>query len=282
MRAHWYLNLALAALVVGLALFAYFKPGADKPTGPPLTPLTTETVTQLRIERAGREPIAIEKTASGWRLSAPVHARANRFNIESLLRVVTATSEYRTPANPEELSKYGLDKPLVRLRFNSEEIAVGAMHPIKPELYLHYLDRVQLVPSYILSAAFFDYTSFIDTQLLEEERQLTALYLPALRLVRLNGVWQREPHDEKISVDRLNEFDANWQNARALSVERLSTKPMLERIQLVSEANGKRDTLALEILAYKPDFILARRDEGLEYHFPEEVGKGLLAVRREE
>lgn len=282
MRARWLLNLALAALVAGLALFAYFRPGADRATGPPLTPLTAEAVTQLRIERAGQEPLTFEKTASGWRLNTPVRARANHFNVESLLRVVTTTNQYRVAVNPEELSKYGLDKPLVQLGFNDEHLAVGVLHPIKHEHYVHYRDTVYLIPSYSLSAAFLGYTSFIDTQLLEANRQLTALRLPGVRLARKDGTWQREPRDEKTSVDQLNEFVANWQNARALSVEQPSAKPTLERIQVVSEMDGKPDTLALEILAYKPEFILRRRDEGLEYHFPEEVGRKLLNLENEE
>ncbi len=278
MRNRWLLNLALTALIVGLVALIYFKPGTDQPTGPSLTTLTTESITQLRIERTGRAPIALEKTDSRWRLNTPVRARANQFNVDSLLRVAGVTSVYQTPAESAELANYGLDKPTLQIHLDNDEIVVGATHPMRPQHYVRYRNTVHLIPSYVLPAAFLDYTSFIDTQLLEDERQLRALRLPALRLVNKDGTWQREPHDNKISADRLNEFVAQWQNARALSVERLSAKPAIDRIQLVLEIQGKRETLTLDILAYKPEFILARREEGLEYHFPEDVGKSLLTL----
>lgn len=287
MRSRWILNLALAAIVIGLALFVYFRPSTDKSAGTPLTALTAETVTHIEIARAGQRATAFEKTAAGWRMRAPLAARANQFNIDSVLRVVTANSEFREPAVAAELSKYGLDKPILQLRFNDEAMAVGAMHPIKREHYLLHRDTVHLVPSYVFTAALLDYTSFLDTQLLEDTRQLNlvAVRLPGLQLTRHDGTWRREPPDPKrdgeISQDRVNEFVAHWQNARALSVARLSKNAAVDRIQLVSDIDGKRETLTLDVLAYKPEFVLARRDEGLEYHFPEEIGKQLLNLTTE-
>jgi hypothetical protein len=122
--------------------------------------------------------------------------------------------------------------------------------------------------------------------LLEDERQLVALDLPGLRLVRKDGTWQREPavkhKEQEISGDRINEFVAHWQHARALSVARLTNKPALQRIRLTSETGDQRQTLTLDILAYKPEFVLARRDEGLEYHFPADVGQRLLSLTASE
>src|SRR6266404_2954498 len=99
MRARWILNLVLAAIVIGLALLAYLKPSADKAGGTPLTNLAPEAASRIRVERGG-QAIALAKTASQWRMTEPLPARANRFNVDSLLRVLTAASEYRAPAKP--------------------------------------------------------------------------------------------------------------------------------------------------------------------------------------
>jgi len=40
----------------------------------------------------------------------------------------------------------------------------------------------------------------------------------------------------------------------------------------------KTEKLVLGVLAYKPDFVLYRRDENLEYHFTEDTGKRLLTI----
>ena len=85
---------------------------------------------------------------------------------------------------------------------------------------------------------------------------------------------------------------AQWTNAHALAVEAAGQRPTLASIRLTLAhedakpqhtevlpavpRDAKPETLTLEILAYKPTFVLRRRDEKLEYHFPEEIGKRLL------
>ncbi len=284
MRARWVLNLILAAIVLGLGLLAYFKPDTNKSAANALTALAPDAAAQIRLERAG-QTVTLTKTPTGWRMTAPMAARANQFNVDGLLRVLTAPSSYRVPAKPDELANYGLDKPALRLRIDDEEMLVGAIHPLKREHYLLYRDGVHLVPTTVLAPAFFDYTSFISSQLLEDGRQLVALHLPGLELARQDGTWRQTSPAKKtnadLSGDRINAFVAHWQNARALSVARLSAAPSVERIRLDLETDAKRDTLVLDILAYKPELILARRDEGLEYHFPEDVGKQLLNLTAE-
>lgn len=277
----WMLNLALAAVVLGLAALVYFRPAPQAPPGPPLTALSATAVHKVRIDRGG-EAIVLERTADGWRLQAPIAARANEFNVDSLLRLVSISSSFQTAADPAALGMYGLDKPLLRLQLNDEEIAVGAMHPMRQQHYVRYRDQVHLIPSYVLASAFQHYTNFIDTRLLEEGRTLRALRLPNLSLVQKDGTWQREPplKEQELSVDRLNELVAEWENARALSVQKFTPRPAQAQVRLTFATAP--ETLTLAILAYKPQLILARRDEGLEYHFPEEVGKRLLMVRSEE
>jgi len=276
MKSRWLLNLSLVVLIAALAAFAYWKPAGDKAAGVPLTALSVDSINRIRIEKSGAEPIALERTPEGWRLSAPVRARANRFNAQNLLRVATTASSFQAPAGAAPLSTYGLDKPAARLWLNDDEFVIGAIHPMRQQHYVRYHDTVHLVDSHVLGTALFHYSSFIDTQLIEESRRLTALRLPGVRLALKDGVWRREPHDTKISVDDLNDFVAQWQNARALSVEKLSRMQAAAQIELVFDNGGKPAALKLEILAHKPEFILARRDEGLEYHFPEDVGRRLL------
>lgn len=282
MKSRWILNLSLALLIVVLVLVVYFKPGNGTPAGIPLTALSSDAVTRVRIEKHGSNPITLEQTPAGWRLQTPVRARANRFNVENLLRITKATSSFQTPANAAALSTYGLDKPAARLLLNDEEILIGAIHPMRQQHYLRYGDTIHLVDSHAVATALFNYSSFIDTQLIDDGHKLTALRLPGVRLVLKDGLWRREPRDEKISMDSLNHFVAQWQNARALSVEKLSGAPTLAQIELTFSEDAKPRSLKLAILAYAPEFVLARRDEGLEYHFPEDVGKRLLAMESSE
>ena len=277
LKRRWLLNAGLLGLIAALAWIVVQRSGQQKDVpGPPLTGLSAAAVAHVRIERPEQPAIAIEKTGNEWKLTAPLPARANRLNVENLLHVLSAPAETRFPAVAAELPQYGLEKPSARVWLENEEIAFGALHPLKNQIYVLHNNEVALIPGYHLSAATYSYTNFIDSRLFEEDRKLTSLKLPGFMLSLKDGVWRRQPVDKKLTSDRINDFASEWQNARALSVDKYSGKQSIGKIDIGSIRNGKNEKLPLGILAYKPDFILHRQDENLEYHFTEETGKHLL------
>jgi len=279
LKRRWLLNAGLLGLIAALAWIVVQRSGQQKDVpGPPLTGLSAAAVAHVRIERPEQPAIAIEKTSNEWKLTAPLPARVNRLNIETLLHVLSAPVETRFPAVTAELPQYGLEKPSARVWLENEEIAFGALHPLKNQIYVLHNNEVALIPSYHLSAATYPYTNFIDSRLFEEDRKLTSLRLPGFMLSLKDGVWRRQPVDKKLTSDRINDFVSEWQNARALSVDKYSGKESIGRIDITSIRNGKNEKLPLGILAYKPDFILHRQDENLEYHFTEATGKRLLNI----
>ena len=279
LRRRWLLNAALLVLIGALAWLAIHRAGQEKDTTEaPLTTLAADTVSQLRIERTHHPAIMLEKAGKEWMLTAPVRARANRFNVENLLRIISAPGETRFPVVAADLSKFGLDKPQSRVWFGNEEIAFGSLHPLKNQIYVQRKNEVVLIPGHYLSAAIFPYTNFIDTRLFEENRKITAIRLPDFTLTLKDGAWQKQPPDRKLTSDRLNDYAAEWQNASALGVEKYSGKEVLDTIEIASVRDGTIEKLILGILAYKPDFVLHRQDEDLEYHFTEETGKRLLNI----
>jgi len=277
LKRRWLLNAGLLGLIAALAWIVVQRSGQQKDVpGPPLTGLSAAAVAHVRIERPKQPAIALEKTGNEWKLTAPLPARANRLNVENLLHVLSAPAETRFPAVAAELPQYGLEKPSARVWLENEEIAFGALHPLKNQIYVLHNNEVALIPGYHLSAATYSYTNFIDSRLFEEDRKLASLRLPGFMLSLKDGVWRRQPVDKKLTSDRINDFASEWQNARALSVDKYSGKQSIGKIDIGSIRNGKNEKLPLGILAYKPDFILHRQDENLEYHFTEETGKHLL------
>lgn len=282
LRQRWLLNAALLVLIGLLAWLAVYRAGQENDVaGPPLTTLATDAISQVRIERPGHPAIALDKTGTEWTLTAPVRARANRFNVENLFRIVSAPGQTRFPSVAQDLAKFGLDQPQARVHFGSEEIAFGSLHPLNNQIYVLHKNSVVLIPAHYLATAIYPYTNFIDSRLFEEARKITAIRLPEFTVTQKNGGWHKQPPDRKLTSDRLNEFAAEWQNARALGVEKYSGKGILGRIEISSLHDGKTEEIVLGILAYKPDFVLHRQDENLEYHFTEETGKRLLNVSRE-
>ena len=277
LRRRWLLNAGLLVLIGVLGWWAIYRSGQEKDVpGPPLTTLSVESIAKLRIERPDQPPIALEKSGKTWALVKPLPARANPFNVESLLRTVSAPGDTRFPAKPGELAKFGLDKPQSRLWLDDREIAFGALHPLNNRIYVLYKNEVALIPGHYLGPVLYPYTNFIDSRLFEEDRKITSIRLPDFTLSLENGAWRRNPPNDKLTSDRMNDFAAEWNNARALGVEKYSGKPVLDRIEITSIRKNENEKLTLGILAYKPSFVLHRPDEHLEYHFTEETGKRLL------
>lgn len=278
LRQRWLLNAGLLVLIGLLAWLALHRAGQEDVAGPPLTTLAVDTISQLRIERPDHAAIALEKTGTQWTLTAPVRARANPFNVESLLRILAAPGETRFPAGGQDLAKFGLDRPQSRVRYGDAEIAFGSLHPLNDRIYVLHHNEIVLIPAHYLASAVYPYTNFIDSRLFEEQRKITAIILPDFTLVQQDGAWRKQPPDERLTSDRLNEFAAEWRNARALGVEKYSGREILDRIEISSVRDDKTEKLVLGILAHKPDFVLYRRDENLEYHFTEDTGKRLLNI----
>ena len=276
-KRRWLINAGLLGLIAALAWIVAQRMGQEKDIpGPPLTSLSAMSVSHVHIERPEQPAIAIEKTGNEWKLTTPLPARANRLNVENLLHVLSAPAETRFPAVTAELPQYGLEKPSARVRLENEEIAFGTLHPLKNQIYVLHNNEVALIPSYHLSAATYPYTNFIDNRLFEADRKLTSLRLPGFMLSLKDGVWRRQPADKKLTSDRINDFASEWQNASALGVDKFSGKESVDHIEIAGARDGKIEKIRLGILAYKPDFVLYRPDENLEYHFTEETGKRLL------
>jgi hypothetical protein len=281
MRNRWLLNLALLALVAGLALVLFYRPGQAPAPKAPLTALAPEAVTRLRLARPGQPDIELAKADGRWRLTRPFAARANRFNVENLLSLAGAPTEARLAADAATLAQYGLDKPLERVTLDDEEIAFGALHPFNDRQYVRYRDAVYLVPAHLYGPAGYTVGQLLDPRLLEPGTRITALRLPGFALTLTDGTWQRRPEDKGLSGDRLNDFVAEWQHASALSVERYRGAPVRARIELTVTHGAATRTLALGVLAEQPELVLHRADEGLEYHFPADLGRRLLTLAPE-
>ena len=279
LKRRWMLNAGLLLLIAGLTWVLIQRSEQHKDTpGPPLTSLAANAITHIRIERHDSPDIVLEKTGEDWKLTAPHSARANRFNVEALLGALSAPGITRFPAAAEELAKFGLEKPQSRVHFENESIAFGAVHPLDNQVYVLHRNEVALIPARHLSAATYPYSNFIDSRLLEAGRKLVALRLPGFSLTLKDGVWHRQPPDNELTTDQINNFSSEWHNARALSVEKYSGKQAMGEIELTTTQDDKSEKLRLGILAKQPDFILHRQDENLEYHFTEETGKRLLNI----
>ena len=143
---HKAVNLGLFGLVLLLALVAYFEPGikqaADKT---PLTDLTPEEVSYIRIsDNRGRE-LVMEKQQGGWMVTAPYKKPANEQRISQLLGITT-THSFSQFAIPEaRLAEFGLDPAPIQLQLNETTLAFGDSEPIQFRRYVRIADQLHLI-----------------------------------------------------------------------------------------------------------------------------------------
>jgi len=281
MKNRWLLNLGLILLVTILALIAVFRPGSKpEPAGTPLTAMTVEAVQLVRLQRPKQPELMLEKSGDQWQLKEPRRARANGFRAVELARLAALPVKTRFPAVSGELGKYGLDRPLATVVLNQEEIRFGTMHPLHNELYVLHGNEVLLVPAATLRTATTPLAELLSPNLLAEKIKLVSMQFPGFSL-RQNeqGAWVRHPELKTLTSDRVNRFVDEWRLARALTVMEYSGKPLRERITVNIMQDGQPRTIVFSVLARKPEVVLVRPDEKLEYHFPEEAGLRLLELK---
>jgi len=283
MKNRWLLNIGLTLLVGALVLLILYKPGAKKEAeGTPLTALTADAIQRIRLVRPKQPEIVLEKSGEGWRLTAPRAARANSFRVNEVLRVAATRVSTRFPAAPAELGKYGLDQPLATLFLNDAEIRFGGMHPLDNQLYVLHDGQVQLIPASVFRAVSAPLADFLSTSLIEDKAKPLAFKFPAFSLKQNEqGAWARTPELKDLGSDQVNRFVDEWRYARALSTTTYSGKPVKERVTLTLADGDQQRVIEFGVLAYKPEFILYRKDENLEYSFPEETGTRLLRLKPE-
>lgn len=296
MRNRWLLNLALLAFIVTLALLVKYQPGKrveEKDRGgPPLTAIAADDIRRIRLERPQQEPIVLERDGVEWRLKAPVKARADRFRVDGLLQLAGLRTEATVPA--DDLKKFGLDQPLATVWLNDAEIRFGSMHALQELQYVSFNREVALIPAGGARAIGARLEDFFSTALLEKDRKPLAFSLPGFKVVLAEGSWKRMPTIPELSGDRINDFVEEWRYARALNVTRHKPQASLGKVAIDYVAEGGNATkppppgeqpptrrLELDILMRTPEFILHRKDEGLDYHFPPDTGTRLLQLKPE-
>ena len=283
MKNRWLLNIGLGLLIGVLVLLAVYKPGTNKESdGTALTALIPSNIQHIRLLRPKQAGIELEKTGDVWQLTAPRAARANGNRVNELLQLAVARASTRFPVMPADLGKYGLDNPLATLFLNDAEIRFGGMHPLDNQLYVLHTGQVQLIPTAVFRAVSAPLNDFFSSALLAEKTKPVAFKFPAFGLKQNEqGAWVRTPELTTLSSDRINRFVDEWRYARALSVAPYTGQPVRERVTITVVDGDQTNTLEIGVLAHKPEFIVVRKDENLEYHFPEDIGARLMLLKAE-
>lgn len=284
MKSRWLVNLVLLVLVAGIVTFLYLRPESVN-QGQKNYEVSTHKLadfSRIRVEFPAKAPVVFEKVDGHWRLTEPYSARADLMSVQRILSIVAAKSQDKFPA--DDLARFGLDKPKLKLKLDGEEFLFGTYNPVTGEQYVAYNNAVYLLPPSYAESASIQVVELIDKSPLKPTEKATGFdfsHLEQWEDIRLNvdlvdGDWKVVPAGMKFDQDRMNEWlDSTWAHASASSVEpytpdRHQTYPSFE----VHLKDGGK--VHFDKLQESPELLLGRPDEGMLYHFSPDIGFTML------
>ncbi|HKQ26433.1 MAG TPA: DUF4340 domain-containing protein [Burkholderiales bacterium] len=279
MKSKVLVNLVLVLLLTGLVLYAYFRPKERPDPGVRLTQLKREEITRITVEGRGSRPIQLQKRDGVWRISAPLQTRADPIQVDRLTDIVTATAKHKLP--PGDPGGYELDPPQLKLTLNDQAFAFGRINDVTNEQYVATGGQVYLVAPFHGYGIPIEITKLVSRKLLDDAEVPVAFDFGSYRIVRDDrGTWTIEgvypaPRGKPPSQDDFNRWADEWRLTSSLGAKPSRTRGK-DRL-VVQFKGGKKVTM--EIVQTKPEFLLVRDDEKMQYRFGSEVGKRLLDPR---
>ncbi len=273
------LNLAMAGVAIGLALTAWFRPGLEPPAAPqPLTSLSPSQVSHIQVSRLQRPALTFTRQADKWLLAGDPPLPASPFQVQAMLALLQAQTARSYPADSLDLPELGLDPPQASMTLDDRTtLLIGDTEPLDNMRYVRYGATVYLIEDRYQHLINASRTNFIERRLLDANAVITRLALPDLTLSQADdGHWDLAPANPDISADQIQQFLTNWQQASALYVRRY--EPGMAGAGISLQLANHDTPLVFELVSSTPEFILARPDLGIEYHFSDGARERLLAI----
>ena len=129
MSSRTLLNLGLAALVVVLVLVVIYRPGIE-PEPAPLrltTALEPATAVSITVSRELRPPLTLARQGDDWFVfTGEQEVPAAAFQVNALLRLLTATAGQHYAVDAVDLAALGLEPPQAMVTIDDLEFRFGS------------------------------------------------------------------------------------------------------------------------------------------------------------
>lgn len=252
-RTH--LNLALAAVALGLGVAVFFSQKKEE-KGPPLTALKADQLARIAIEHPGAPAIRMEKQPGGWFLTEPVKAEVDEFEINALVSL--ATAEAKDKVEGARLPELELEPPRYTITLDDVAIAFGGVEPLQYRRYVKVGETVSTIEDPPSAALDKDYADLVAKGLFPGGAEIERIQLPKLTLARADGKWAVAPADPRAGADQMQQLADSWKNARAMWNEPAKgAPPKGDRVKVTLKDGGVREFV---VAATDPQFKLFRPD----------------------
>ena len=283
MSKRWLINVVLVVSIAILSAVVLLQPGVEKPVKKErISTIKDAEISRITIEHARAPAIVLARNnKNDWQLVEPRAGRTNPFMVSGTLRIIRAQSEQRLLDDAgSNLGRYGLASPKGQIRYDDHVLAFGDTNPVNNQQYVLLDTQVHMIDHRYYQAISRTYIDFLSRQLIENGRRPIKLKLPGLTLAVVKGSWQVSPAQPALASDRIKQLADDWQHAQALYVKPYEKKPVQNWVTLwfSPEKEGDRQTtLRVGIVTRTPELVLYRPDEGLQYHFPQDLNKRMLS-----
>ena len=273
MQSRTLLNIALFLLVIVLAVYMYATDMQEQDTAEneQLTQLAANEIANIDI-RHNQRHIILSKQNGNWRMLQPINIEANRFRIDTILKILKTVSHASYPAAGLDLDKYGLSDTTTSISFDDNTIEFGIVNPVNNYRYVRIDDTVHLIDDHFYPLLSSQIGTLVARELVPGEAVIDKLELPELTLYRdENNLWHSSGD---VNPDDINETLHQWKDAQAFGVHNYMRRDPIAEIKVY--INGVTDPVKFYLTDTDPWLILARPDLDIEYHFNLEFYDRLL------
>ncbi len=288
MKSRWLINIGLLLLVLITFFYSWtiFQKEPVESIRFELSKFKLSDFNELKIDFPSRISTHFKIVDNHWRMLSPHKARAEELYVYRILSILATSSLEKLSS--DDLSKYGLDQPNLKITFlgsNLKEVFLfGTYNPINEDQYVLYKDNV-----FLISGGFSETAAFMPTELIEKNpiaksekiksfnfSRLEQWQDSRLKLNNINNAWNVEGKNLLIAQSDVNEwYEMTWKNIPAKSVKpyKMDERIGYKSFDIVLKDNKKLTFYKIE---ESPELLLFRKDEGLLYHFPSDLGFTML------
>lgn len=260
------LNVVLLIVIIGLISLVVFKPGKKSAITPPtLTNLNAQDIQHILINKNNdKNTLELVKKNNRWMMINPYELPANKFRIESLLKLLSAASLSQNNISNLNPNNFGLKNPLAVITFNkSIAIKFGHNKSLKHHRYIQVDNVLHMIADTFYYQVATSTNSFISHDLLPEKSKIIQLTLPKFNLKQFEGRWELSNKSQVFSADVINKLIAEWQHSQAYDIKVKKSTPTIKPDIQIKTKNNKNIRFKLRVT--KNIFSLTNIDTGIEY-----------------
>lgn len=277
-RQRKWLNIALGVALAGLGVGAWLA--QEKPAAKTLlTTLTQDAIQRIVLRHPGKLDIVLEKQGNAWRLTAPVSAATDPFQVNGILSLAQQETTAQYPAAEMALADIGLAPPQYSVQLNDTLLEIGDTDPLEYRRYVKLGDQVYLTadpPSTGLDA---DFSDLVNPALIPQDVKLVSVQTPQITMTAKDGGgWAVTPATADKGADAAQGLADAWRNARSLwrALKTPADQPVAGDTVSVKLGDGSEQRFA--VIARQPQLKLLRADLGVVYTLAPTLGDELFKL----